>query len=210
MFRRWHEQRLGRHQTTASAGAGATRVVAPPHRAGDHGPPRNGERLSRGRRGPGPRARRATSDVAANPATTSLEVSTDLGPSNRQFQGRCPPTLAGQNRPPRRRCPPTSRRRRARDGPRARAHASRTARSSRRAGPWSQRRRHLAGPRRRSRLSGALRQCPAVRLVAARPHAHRGPRGLTTAPVEEGQVILAIRKNSPDSSTYASSSFLFT
>ena len=35
MFRRWHEQRLGRHQTTASAGAGATRVVAPPHRAGD-------------------------------------------------------------------------------------------------------------------------------------------------------------------------------
>src|SRR5438874_1449811 len=60
MFRRRHEQRLGRHQTTASSGAGATRLVAAAHRRDHDGPPGNGERLSEGGRDPGARARRPT------------------------------------------------------------------------------------------------------------------------------------------------------
>ena len=51
-FARRHEPRLGRRQTAASSGAGATRMVAATHRRGHDRPPRNGERLSEGGRIP--------------------------------------------------------------------------------------------------------------------------------------------------------------
>ena len=91
MFLRRHEQRLGRRQTAADCGAGATGLVAAAHRAGDRRPARNGQRLSEGRRDRGARPRAA----AANQK------------QNRPFRRRCPPTLARQIRPFPRRCPPT-------------------------------------------------------------------------------------------------------
>ena len=106
MFPRRHEQRLGRHETAASTGAGATGMVATPHRAGHRGPPRDGERVSEGGRDPGARARRAAAGVAAKTghhteASTDpervktghhAEVSTD--PARRLPPGRAPQASA--------------------------------------------------------------------------------------------------------------------
>ncbi len=55
MVLRRHEQRLGRRQTAASPGAGATGMVAAAHRAGDRRPSRDGQRLPEGGRDRGAR-----------------------------------------------------------------------------------------------------------------------------------------------------------
>ena len=82
MFRRRHEQRLGRHQAAANSRTRTARVVASAHRAGARGPSRDDQRLSESRRD-----RRCT---AAGGAANQNQ--------NRPFPWRCPPT-SGQNRP---------------------------------------------------------------------------------------------------------------
>lgn len=59
-----HEQRLGRSQTAASVGAGATGLVPSAHRSLDRRPAGNGQRLSQSGRHCGARSRRTAAGLA--------------------------------------------------------------------------------------------------------------------------------------------------
>ena len=122
-------------------------MVAAPHRAGDRGPPRNGQRLSQGRRDPRPRAWRATEGVAAKTGHHAGGVhrpgTAQSGHFGRGVHRRERPKTGhqdgGVHRPP---CGSTT-------GPSPERERVRAVlRDHRRgAGAWPQRRRHLARPR---------------------------------------------------------------